>query len=661
MQFVDIPVKTPSRTVTDTFAGYNHNLSIADGEWYDMRNMSGKNFPLMSPRVKRGLALKTEWFNDFGKFDEEYNLQSNILAKGGIVGENTNICYTSYNKFYMHVGDDVYSYEFELSSGISRGFKCRIVSMGAYVIIFAHFTDGSTGKYYVNTASAYVDETTGEKTFSDAGYVEASHTSSHSLVLEYCDINGKVYPYSYTSDSEPTNPQNGQYWKDTSVTPYVVKRYNETTAMWTSVSTYLKVEFGTETVEDYASIFKQYDGVDISITSAATEGHPEKYINGVGTRYDDEYLDALEGTHTIYAVTKGGIVISGVIGEHNGCMNTVKISRKVPDMDYVCEGQNRLWGCKYGYNDKGELVNEIYASKLGDFKNWNCFMGLSTDSYTASCGTDGQWTGAINYGGNPMFFKENFVHKVYGNYPANFQIQDSAINGVEDGSSNSMVIINKVLYYKSPTGIVAYDNAIPTIISTSLGEEHYRNAVAGGVGNLYYVSMQNRRTNEWEMFAFDTAKGLWFKEDNLRVDAFCNINNELYFRGTDYEKEERSVWIYRRYPIRTINGSGTPDTDPVEWMVESGPQGTYLMSHKYVSRINVRISLDLGTIVRVYIQYDSSGEWENIATMTSSRLRTYDIPIRPKRCDHYKLRIYGRGEAKIFSIQKTLKQGSERR
>ena len=74
-------------------------------------------------------------------------------------------------------------------------------------------------------------------------------------------------------------------------------------------------------------------------------------------------------------------------------------------MDFVIESGNRLWGCRYGKALNGETVNEIYASKLGDFRNWYCFAGISTDSYTASVGTDGAFTGAVTYMGRPIFFK----------------------------------------------------------------------------------------------------------------------------------------------------------------------------------------------------------------------------------------------------------------
>ena len=48
------------------------------------------------------------------------------------------------------------------------------------------------------------------------------------------------------------------------------------------------------------------------------------------------------------------------------------IHRLVPDLDFVVENGNRLWGCRYD----GQ-VNEIYASCLGDFTNWWRFDGVA--------------------------------------------------------------------------------------------------------------------------------------------------------------------------------------------------------------------------------------------------------------------------------------------
>ena len=161
-------------------------------------------------------------------------------------------------------------------------------------------------------------------------------------------------------------------------------------------------------------------------------------------------------------------------------------------MDFVTESENRLWACS---SEK----HEIYASKLGDPKNWYCYEGISTDSYAVTVGSDGDFTGACTYLGNILFFKEDTVHKIYGSQPSNFQVMSSSIRGVAKGSEKSLAIVNETLYYQSRNGIVAYAGSAPTKISEALGEEAYHSVHAGAIGNKYYASMC-RGENEWHLF-----------------------------------------------------------------------------------------------------------------------------------------------------------------
>jgi hypothetical protein len=63
--------------------------------------------------------------------------------------------------------------------------------------------------------------------------------------------------------------------------------------------------------------------------------------------------------------------------------------------------------------------------------------------------------------------------------------------------------------------------------------------------------------------------------------------------------------------------------------------------------------------VYFYVEYDSSGDWKHLFTMTGTNLGSFAVPIRPRRCDHLRLKIEGNGEAKIYSICKTIEQGSD--
>ena len=60
------------------------------------------------------------------------------------------------------------------------------------------------------------------------------------------------------------------------------------------------------------------------------------------------------------------------------------------------------------------------------------------------------------------------------------------------------------------------------------------------------------------------------------------------------------------------------------------------------------------------IDYDSQGQWRRVCGVRGRGLRSFHIPIRPKRCDHFRLRLEGVGSAKVFSLCKTITEGGSR-
>jgi hypothetical protein len=64
--------------------------------------------------------------------------------------------------------------------------------------------------------------------------------------------------------------------------------------------------------------------------------------------------------------------------------------------------------------------------------------------------------------------------------------------------------------------------------------------------------------------------------------------------------------------------------------------------------------------VKVYVQYGFADEWEKVFETTSATLRSFSIPVRPKRCDFVRMRIDGKGAAKLYAITKTIRNGSDR-
>lgn len=577
MKYPKLTELNTSREMVDVFKGYNHNLRIGEGEFYDMKNLSSDNYPILSPRPKRGIY-------------ETPNKPLGMVAKDSL-------CYVDGGDFIIN--------EYRVHMGLSTDDKKpkTLISMGAYVIIMPD-------KKYINTAN-----------LEDYGNIEVGFVTSASTTFELCKVDGVGYGNMVTQDTAPTEPKNMDLWIDTSETPHQLKQYSSTTDMWNAIAT------------TYIKISSPGIGKPFSVNDGVT-------IEGV------EKLTDLNASMVIWAKGDDYIVVTGILDQVTTQNTAISITRRMPNMDFIIESENRLWGCRYGASINGEMVNEIYASKLGDFRNWNCFMGISTDSYAATVGTDGQFTGAITHLGYPIFFKENCMHKVYGNYPANYQIQTTACRGVQKGCERSLAIVNEVLYYKARSGICAYDGSLPQEMSSALGDISYNNAVGGVLGNKYYISMSDAE-EKYHLFVYDTKKGMWHREDDTQAVDFCNCRGDLYY--IDHADNQ----------IKTVKGTGVAETDAISWEAITGIIGTDSPDKKYISRMDVRMSLQVGTRVVFSVEYDSSGVWESLFMMAGTNLQSFAVPIRPKRCDHLRLRIEGLGDAKIYSICKTVEQGSD--
>ena len=209
--------------------------------------------------------------------------------------------------------------------------------------------------------------------------------------------------------------------------------------------------------------FRQYDGVTMAGCSS----------------------EQFNKTFVIQEIGDDYIVMTGDLTGRVTQVSGLTLKRTVPDMDFLCENENRVWGCS-------SKNHEIYASKLGDPGNWNVFEGISTDSYAATIGSDGDFTGCVSYLGYVMFFKEDAVHKVYGSKPANYQVMTSGINGVAKGCEKTISVVNETLYYVARNGIYAFNGAQPELISQKLEGLAFSAGAAGVCRNRYYASLKDQ-------------------------------------------------------------------------------------------------------------------------------------------------------------------------
>lgn len=320
----------------------------------------------------------------------------------------------------------------------------------------------------------------------------------------------------------------------------------------------------------------------------------------------------------------------------------LSIKRSVPDLKYVCENENRLWGC---------TDSTIYASKLGDIFNWNVYDGLDTDSYAVDTGSAGPFTGCISYLGYPTFFKEDHIYKVYGSVPSNFEVMGSATLGLAAGCGGSLAIAGEALFYLGRNGVMAYTGGIPQPMGAAFGMKRFKNAVAGSDGLKYYISMLDE-VGVWGIYVYDTQKGVWHKEDETHVTHFARWDGNLYMLGQD-----GGVLI-------AGNAQDPPEDavpeEEVAWAAEFADFTEEDPNKKGISKIQIRLELEEGASVQVWLMFDSDGQWHKAGSaLGEGAKRSYYLPIVPRRADHYKLKLTGTGGCRIYSIVRESYSGSE--
>ena len=494
---------------------------------------------------------------------------------------------------YWTQGIELYRENTKIASlPLAGSVQRQIIAMGAWVIVFPD------GVRY-NAEDGTVD-TLGVK------------NTAASVQVTLCKYDKTAYTDYVVSGTAPEDT--AMLWLDTSETPHVLKMYSTSAKDWVSVgTTYVRI-----TAAGLGKGVALYDTVKVS---------------GL-TGYDD-----LNGDMIVYAADDDGIMVAGIIDAAATVTGTVTVERELPELDYITECNNRLWGCS-------TKTNELRACKLGDPTNWTSYMGLNTDSYAVTVGAPGRFTGAVTFLGYVLFFKEDCLLKLFGTKPSNYQISQTNCRGVQQGSEKSLVIVNETLYYKSPVDVVSYDGGLPSSISEALGSVVYKNAVAGCVGGKYYIHMQTA-AGENRVFCYDVEHGLWSREDDVQITAFYSKNGDGYM-----VMENGSV-------LKMEPDGATPEGREglsERWWAETGMIGIGELNAKYLNRFQLRVWLPEGSSVTIKVRYDD-GDWITAKTVRGGRNASLLVPVVLRRCDHAALRLEGEGVFKLFNMNKVMQVG----
>ena len=451
------------------------------------------------------------------------------------------------------------------------------------------------------------------------------------LYIDGTDVYYKDSKIGTVTDSEKKIVGMGAYiciWPDKKVYNTADKTWKDIEASYTQTgslsvapvsdaSTYVKISG-----DSIGTHFERYDAVTIAgFTTNGDLLNVSKVIQEKG----DNYIVVIAAGASTFTQTSG-----------------VQMKRTAPDLDFVCEFNNRIWGCS-------STNREIYASKLGDPCNWNSFEGISTDSYAVSIGSDGDFTGCIAHQGYVIFFKEDVIHTIYGSKPSNYQVDTIQLRGVAKGCEKSLCRVDETVYYASRNDICAFEGSVPETISNKL-QIKYQAAAAQQYDSKLYISLQDK-DGVWHLYVYDAARSqagntaLWYKEDNLQIRFSCFAEGKLYL-------------IDGSGNLREIYDDGHEKT--MEWMATSGIIEEGSLQKKKIHKLQLNIELGDNAIFQLYVRYDSNPKWILCRQVINDQRKTYVIPMKLNRCSNYQYRIHGYGECKVFGMARIVEGGSDR-
>ena len=604
-----------TRNMLRVFGGLNETYSCTEAEYSAGINFSARNFPALSTRLPRR------------KLREEADLNGMYHLNGLLTVCGRDLVYTP---------DDTDEMEVTLKDAVENGKK-TLVGIGTKILIFPD-------KLAFDTASRKV---------SALGAVWSGKNAS--VEFAPCDAEGKVYEVSGCGPAEPDKPTDGQLflrvedpekpWSSEST----LEVYSEASGNWSAV------------VLDYCRISAKGVGTDfaaedtVTLTGSAAEQVGQwNELDGDRIVYDAG-ADALRvkadpGGEWFYGrLTRTGaavrwVSLDGSVSREFVSAEVVELERRVPDMDYLTECDNRVWGCS-------NKENVIYACKLGDPTNWFSYRGIAADSYAVTVGSDGPFTGAATCMGYALFFKENALHKLYGSKPSDFQLSSLRCRGVARNAGRSLCVLNETLYYLSADGVMAWDGSLPTKVSTALDAARLSNvqrALGGALDGRYYLCLSrgSGEENTARLLVYDTERGLWQEED-LRAEEMAGTGGQLYLW------DGQALWAAD--PSREPDGQNTDGVErSIPFALTTGDIGMDAPEEQYLSRLTLRLDAEVPSRLEVSVSYDG-GPWEKLAEKTvEAKRQSIDLPFVPRRCGTLRLRLEGAGQITLRGLAKTM-------
>ena len=366
------------------------------------------------------------------------------------------------------------------------------------------------------------------------------------------------------------------------------------------------------------------------------------------------------------ATTSGSSVGGALYGDEHAAgtiMAAVRVERKIPDMDFICAHNNRLYGVSNNEESKAEDGSKftsrvIHVSALGLPQRFYDFETAATDSYAVAEGSNGDFTACREYGDYVIFFKEHLIIKFYGDYPSTMGYSLEEVEGVREGCHRSLAVINDVLYYMGRHGYYAYGGSSPSLISYRLGDfdAESEQAIAAADGKEIWLWIQSRNM----LYIYSAVLGMWLaagKKDAAAINDMCRLGNGFAVLAgkTIYSDEEMPTLTEDTGEQQSTSWSAVFNYFTAS-SYKNGSQVSFM--HKDVRYIRMRAICGAGAEINVSLKAGEQAV-KKIYTAQKEGYQTVRIPLPPMRVDSFQISLSGKGLCRIMTLEAEYFEGSE--
>jgi hypothetical protein len=304
-------------------------------------------------------------------------------------------------------------------------------------------------------------------------------------------------------------------------------------------------------------------------------------------------------------------------------------------------------------------------------------QGIASDSFIASVGTGGKFTGIAATEDNVLFFKEDRVFILSGTEPP-FQLREKWGPAIPDGAAKSVVCQNGAIFFQGMTGFMRMDVwNYPTVISQKIGSAEREPFVGGTDGERILWASDQR------LLIYDQTTGAWMKEDApkeypltflnnngrpLLLSAFASGDMGEAIMATYFHPGPEAELIEHLYKPADITVAGVEETfgweavpeGDFDWHCTTGLRGLSDPEPKRLNSVKIRLKTGANAAFRLYVQLDEDGEWKLIQDEERTKAGTYIVRYAPnRRCDLYRLKIEGHGDCVIYSITESYENAGD--